>query len=423
MMKPCLDNRSKVQSKLPKRGLAANFAPGLHHGKPHEEADVGTKYGGYDDMDYRISSEQNPYAYMLRNLIMTGPNSGIPDKRGALLLAAQRDTSAGLSQNTPNTDKIHLSNGAQNYLSGFRMELSEALTQPMTPQMLGATLSSKFQEIFRVFSETATTGSVTERLPLYYGVADHGEVDPYLDNVDYFPEIVGAYETEYKKLSEMRESGEIDEKQYEASMNAINALFDDFVNQADMSAILNPAGTAHPLFAMRGAYNADYKQAFENARAYIEQNGSLDGITDDILSGDMTTTDFGTIRDMFSDEGKLLLYDTAALVGECERQEDNKRLGALLTRLGIGEAKVETEDGERERESEESAQELKEALERLKSSLSESKIGEMLKLILRTTLDWTNLNFFGDADEKVSFWDYCKKITAFISEKENSEAS
>jgi hypothetical protein len=376
-------------------------------------------------MDYRISSDQNPYAYMLRNLIMTGSNSGIPDKRGALLLAAQRNA-PGVSQDTPNTDKIHLSDGAQNYLSGFRTELTDALRnamQPLTSQMLGAALPSKFQEIFRVFSETATTGSVTERLPLYYGVADHGETDPYLDNVDYFPEIVQAYETEYKKLSAMRESGEIDEKQYESSMNAINALFDDFVNQADMSAILNPAGIEHPLFAMRGAYNADYKQAFENARAYIEQNGSLDGITDDVLSGGMTTTNFGTIRDMFSEEGKLLLYDTAALVGECERREDNKRLGALVARLGIGKSETETEDAEQEDDLEALKQRLHETLESLKSSVSESKIGEALKFLLDATLNWANFNFFGEADasEKTSFWEYYKKITEAISEKEHGQ--
>jgi hypothetical protein len=362
---------------------------------------------------------------MVRNLIMTGPNSGIPDKRGALLLAAQRNASGTAFQNIANTDKIHFSTGAQNYLSGFRMELTEALRntlQPMTPQMLGAVLPNKFQEIFRRFSETATAGSVTERLPLYYGVADHGEADPYLDNVDYFPEIVQAYETEYKKLSVMRESGEIDEKQYESSMNAINALFDDFVNQADMSAILNPAGIAHPLFAMRGAYNADYKQAFENARAYIEQNGSLDGITDDILSKDMTTTDYGAIRDMFSEEGKLLLYDSAALVDECERQEANASLGALLARLGIGETKDETEtDAQEDDELETLKDRLYKNSESLRASVAESKIGETLKFLLNASLDWANLRFLGNSDQKSPFWDYLKEAIASVSEKEQAQ--
>jgi hypothetical protein len=186
---------------------------------------------------------------------------------------------------------------------------------------------------------------------------------------------------------------------------------------------MNPAGIAHPLFAVRGAYNADYKQAFENARAYIEQNGSLDGITDDILSKGMTATDFGTVRDMFGEEGKLLLYDTAALVGESERLDDNRRLGALVARLGISGDETGTGGAGQEQESEELKRSLQEALERLKSSVSESKIGEALKLILETTLDWTNLNYFEDSNEKTSFWDYFNKISKTVFEEQNGEAA
>jgi hypothetical protein len=348
---------------------------------------------------------------------MTGPNSGIPDKRGALLLAAQRNT-ATASADIPNSDKITLSAGAENYLSGFRVELSEALRNitPMTPQMLGASLPDKFREIFRVFSESAAAGKVTEYLPLYYGTADHGEVDPYLDNVDYFPEITGAYEKEYIKLNDRYEAGEIDEEQYENSLNAINSLYDDFVEQADMSAILKPAGIEHPLFAMRGAFNADYKQAFLNARAYIGQNGSLDGITDEILSEGMTATSASAIRDMFSDEGKLLLYDTAAVADGCNRQEANDRLRALWRSLTGDE-----ETGEEAETQEQKWEELKERLnatfEGMETAASQGKVSAAFRFMIDTALNWLNNRYFGKAGDigdvaaKSSFLMYYRQMS------------
>jgi hypothetical protein len=344
---------------------------------------------------------------------MTGPNSGIPDKRGALLLAAQR-SSGTATQNVPNSDKINLSAGAENYLSGFRVELSEALRNitPMTQQMLSTALPNKFQEIFRVFSEAAATGTVKEYMPLYYGTADHGEVDPYLDNVDYFSEITGAYEKEYVKLNEQYKAGEIDKDQYERSMGAINALYDNFVGQADLSAVLKPAGIEHPLYAMRGALNADYKQAFLNARAYIEQNGSLDGITDDVLNEGMTATSASAIRNMFSDEGKLLLYDTAELVDESERQEANDRLSALLRSL-TGAGETEEEDEEQGQKWDELKERLDATLKSLETAVSQRKVQAAFKFLIDTTLNWINRNYFGTSEDiaaKGSFLSYYKQM-------------
>jgi hypothetical protein len=374
-------------------------------------------------VDYRISLDrqgnQNPYEYMIRNLIMTGSNSGIADKRGALLIAAQRSVS-GASQTDSNTDKIHLSKGAQNYLGGFRAGLSEALRNmtPLTPQMLGVALPSKLQEIFKAFSETATVGKVTEYVPLYYGVTDHGTVDPYLDNVDYFPEVVKAYEAEYVKLNEMHESGQLDEAQYKSSLEAVNDLFDDFVDQVDMSAVLTPGGIEHPLFAMRHEYNADYKQAFLNARTYIEKNGSLTGITDEVLSEGMSAINASTIRDMFSDEGKLLLYDTAVLADECERQEASEKLDMLYKRLTGAPVEENAETQKSEQESEELKSLLNKNLEALRTAVSESNVEEALKFALETTLGWIGRNYFGMADGKVSFSTYYKQMLGHMSESE-----
>ena len=329
---------------------------------------------------------RNSYFKYLCNSI---EKNGVADFRGVLLVSSEKSNTAEV----PDTDKVHFSPEAEAYLSGFRMELSDAINQGrLTPFpedfKLNIGVSSIFEDIFRVFEKASLSGDATEYLLLYH-ISEQGLTDFRFDYVDYFPEITRAYETEYIKLNEKLISGTIGQNEYDKSLSAINLLYDDFIRQADMSAIFRPNGMEHPLNLLKEQYNTDYKQAFHNARNYIIENGSLEGVTGEMLSYGFTTTSFNVIQEMFSDEGKLLLFDSARAVTMSIFDDmwqgllGRLKLSQISTGGKLNDNNDDTVDPEMLKIR------LLNMLDDQRREISESTVSKTLKSILSMTLDWT----------------------------------
>lgn len=134
--------------------------------------------------------------------------------------------------------------------------------------------------------------------------------------VDYLPHIVGAYKEAYSKLQLRLERGEIDHSQFESGKQAISRLYDEYAKLFSTSVAFQPhdyrrawieSGKYYgeisvPSWGLgwdeggvkttssieeesnfKNKLNLAYQVMFRNAKAYVEEYGMTEGLTNTII--------------------------------------------------------------------------------------------------------------------------------------------